>query len=701
MTINKSIGELTTLDGSLDKTLKASEQLKDLPQILQKYMLLGNYQIGNAKKFDSHSIFNDIGSIDGFIAQFVNLDEAQQKAFLSLSSFDEGLEDYIENTKNAVQTGEKFNSQLFEQIASQKDGITNGVLNEFMKAGGLKDAKGVLALPNTQDAIALMEDYANHCSDASKTQQLFNAGILEQENGVYKLSQAFLKEISVKQMSTVATVALTAAQKAWNVVAQYGKQLLLSLGVAAVAFIATKIVDYAKRLHIGDLYYDMKADDAYRWTDTFIWEALSDKNLLKVLRAASLENDTANGSRRVFFTTPSTPYSRGDIWASSSGDNKVLVCQTARPTTESFSRTDWAVALKYTDDTKANEALDAAGKIDGDLVSFKTEYNSDLESTKQQIEARVTTKKYNEDMSGLNTRISLTESKISKNENAIVLCATKTEAQKYADTAELNANKKLEEHIKTATESIDSKVAKTDYTGKNIATLINQSTNTVKIKATKLNLTGAISVDKNGKVALDSTSVNNSLTQVSGDKITTDTITVDKLKAGQIFQLLWKNDSKDAYSAVGEENKLTFEADSDYSEYIFIFRGYKEREVVEIDPESAATKRVLEYLSKVSVIVSKPVAGEWSGAEYHCATMNTPKLCMIYDLSAGDNSTPNVSYNSDTSIKSAFRPFYVKAYEKNNKYCTEITFFDAQSSGETAITTNNDLIIPCEIYGVK
>lgn len=248
MTINKSIGELTTLDGSFDKTLKASEQLKDLPQSIQKYMLSGNYQIGNAKKFDSHSIFDDIGSIDGFVAQFVNLDEAQQKAFLSLSTFDKSLEKYIRDTKNAVQTGEKFNSQLFEQIASQKDGITSGVLNEFMKAGGLKDAKGVLALPNTQDAIALMEDYANHCSDASKTQQLFNAGILEQENGVYKLSQAFLKEISVKQASTVATVALTAAQKAWNVVAQYGKQLLLSLGVAAVAFIATKIVDYLMNL---------------------------------------------------------------------------------------------------------------------------------------------------------------------------------------------------------------------------------------------------------------------------------------------------------------------------------------------------------------------------------------------------------------------------------------------------------------------
>lgn len=248
MTINKSIGELTTLDGSFDKTLKASEQLKDLPQSIQKYMLSGNYQIGNAKKFDSHSIFDDIGSIDGFVAQFVNLDEAQQKAFLSLSTFDKSLEKYIRDTKNAVQTGEKFNSQLFEQIASQKDGITTGVLDEFMKAGGLKDANGVLSLPNTQDAIALMEDYANHCSDASKTQQLFNAGILEQENGVYKLSQAFLKEISAKQASTAATITLTAAQKAWNVVAQYGKQLLLSLGVAAVAFIATKIVDYLMNL---------------------------------------------------------------------------------------------------------------------------------------------------------------------------------------------------------------------------------------------------------------------------------------------------------------------------------------------------------------------------------------------------------------------------------------------------------------------
>ena len=55
--------------------------------------------------------------------------------------------------------------------------------------------------------------------------------------------------------------------------------------------------DDAKRLHVGDLYYDIKAGDAYRWEDTFVWVSLEDKNLLKVLRAASLEDETANGSK--------------------------------------------------------------------------------------------------------------------------------------------------------------------------------------------------------------------------------------------------------------------------------------------------------------------------------------------------------------------------------------------------------------------
>lgn len=137
------------------------------------------------------------------------------------------------------------------------------------------------------------------------------------------------------------------------------------------------VTEDAKRLHIGDLYYDIKADDAYRWADTFIWETLSDKNLLKVLRAASLENDTANGSRRVFFTTPSTPYNnttysafKGATSAAAGGSG--LVPAPAANNAGQFLKGDgtWATPLNttYNNATSGSAGLMSAGdkaKLDG------------------------------------------------------------------------------------------------------------------------------------------------------------------------------------------------------------------------------------------------------------------------------------------------------------------------------------------------
>lgn len=76
----------------------------------------------------------------------------------------------------------------------------------------------------------------------------------------------------------------------------------------------------------------------------------------------------------------------------------MLVCQVSRPISASYNRLDWVVASKYTDDTKADEALDSANKANADLATFKTEYDSDLKVTKEQIEARVTATTYTEDI---------------------------------------------------------------------------------------------------------------------------------------------------------------------------------------------------------------------------------------------------------------------------------------------------------------
>lgn len=242
------MGNLGNLDGSFESMLKMVEQLDGLPKIVQKYMTAGIFQdqLGWASRFDNDSV-DRMGGVDAFAAQLVNLSKTQQDVFLSTSKLNSGLKEEVERLVKATQAGEKFNAQLFEQKVSNSD-VSKGVLNELISAGGLKDDNGNYALPDTDTAIAGIEDYVNQCKDAEKINQLFNAGIIEQQGNLWKLSPAFLKNASVKGTDTVATVVLTTAQKAWNIAMQLGKQLLLSLGVAAVAFIATKIVDYIMNL---------------------------------------------------------------------------------------------------------------------------------------------------------------------------------------------------------------------------------------------------------------------------------------------------------------------------------------------------------------------------------------------------------------------------------------------------------------------
>lgn len=243
------MGTLGNMDGSFDGVLKASEQLKGLPKIIQKYMTAGIFQdeLGWAKHFDDDSI-DKLGGVDSFIVQIMNLDKAQQDALLSVSKFSDGLKEEIERLLQAARAGEKFNTQLFEQEASKDDKLSKGVLNEVMQTTGMKDADGNHLLPNTKDVCDLLEQYANDANNAQKAQELFNAGLLEQSDNGYKVSVSLLKLIGAKKSDIVTTGIATAGQMAWNYAMQIGKQLLISLGVAAVAFIATKLVDYIMNL---------------------------------------------------------------------------------------------------------------------------------------------------------------------------------------------------------------------------------------------------------------------------------------------------------------------------------------------------------------------------------------------------------------------------------------------------------------------
>lgn len=243
------MADLTSLDGSFEKTLTGSNAIKDLPSIVQKYMMAGvsNNKLTFTKLFDEKAVI-DNGGLVNVVAQLAMLDEKQQSAFLSLSKLDEKVKDTIKDLLQATKQGELFNSKLFEQEASKEDNISKGVLNEVMQAAGMKDTDGNYLLTNTKDVCDLLEQYANDANNAQKAQELFNAGLLEQSDNGYKVSASLLKLIGAKKSDIVITGIATAGQMAWNYAMQIGKQLLLSLGVAAVAFITTKLVDYIMNL---------------------------------------------------------------------------------------------------------------------------------------------------------------------------------------------------------------------------------------------------------------------------------------------------------------------------------------------------------------------------------------------------------------------------------------------------------------------
>jgi hypothetical protein len=112
--------------------------------------------------------------------------------------------------------------------------------------------------------------------------------------------------------------------------------------------------DELKDQHLNDTFTNTLTGGCWRFTKVagvYSWTVISDTATQQALVAAGLAQDTADGKKRVFTSTPTTPYDVGDLWSGlNSGDLKV--CTTARAT-GSYVAGDWELASKYTDDSTA------------------------------------------------------------------------------------------------------------------------------------------------------------------------------------------------------------------------------------------------------------------------------------------------------------------------------------------------------------
>lgn len=142
-----------------------------------------------------------------------------------------------------------------------------------------------------------------------------------------------------------------------------------------------------KNVHLGDLYYDGNGK-AYRFQvsgSKYTWQVITDSDITKALADAKKAQDTADGKRRVFVTTPSNAsvYDIGDLWVNAtygSYKNDLLRCKTAKQANAQFSIGHWELATRYTDDTKANQAQAAADAVKQAADSAQQTANNAVQS---------------------------------------------------------------------------------------------------------------------------------------------------------------------------------------------------------------------------------------------------------------------------------------------------------------------------------
>lgn len=207
--------------------------------------------------------------------------------------------------------------------------------------------------------------------------------------------------------------------------------------------------DEQKKAHDGDLYQNVRRNHCFRWADAgegYEWVQITDSGLINALSMATYARDTANSKSQTFTQRPTPIYNVGDIWAEGpSGD--LYVCVKSRGDTESYSKNDWILATKYTDDTFAKEVnktlntqidietghykelsqgvsdnktaignvKDSIGQIQGNVGSFTA---SDYNKTKKQVSTNKT------NIEGLQTDLKTASNQVETNKTNITTLTT-------------------------------------------------------------------------------------------------------------------------------------------------------------------------------------------------------------------------------------------------------------------------------------
>lgn len=216
-----------------------------------------------------------------------------------------------------------------------------------------------------------------------------------------------------------------------------------------------------KNVHLGDLFYNTVTGYCYRWqvlNNVYSWNLVKDVDVTKALADAAAAQTTANNKKRVFVTTPTTPYDIGDLWVQGTNGD-LMRCQTAKTSSQSYALSDWVKASKYTDDTTANAAQADANALKTRMSTAETL----IEKNQTDIALRATKTEVTETLSGYYTK-EQADAAIKVSTDAISLSVSNTYATKTAlTTADAKAT-----NAQTAATAAQSAINNLEIGGRNL-----------------------------------------------------------------------------------------------------------------------------------------------------------------------------------------------------------------------------------------
>lgn len=237
-----------SLDGTLEKAISASAQLKKMPGLLQDFMLLGDFNIGKAKQVKASGLHidntkktykTDDPNIQNLAAQLAGLDKSQQNAVFKMS-------DLSDAARNATRS-------ILEQTAAQKS-LSGSLVESALKANGFSDVQAKEVIQNAQlvdsagNYLVVSKDIAQQNLETALSQDNVSAALQATNQTETQLAASIVSTVLGQQVQTATTWAQKFALDALTITLSLAKQAAISFGIGLITWAASKAVEYLMNL---------------------------------------------------------------------------------------------------------------------------------------------------------------------------------------------------------------------------------------------------------------------------------------------------------------------------------------------------------------------------------------------------------------------------------------------------------------------